>query len=41
MDAETNFLIQAALAAALFGAIFLLSRSSSRAEKELDPEERK
>lgn len=41
MDIETSFLIQTALAAALFASIFLLSRSNSRAERELDPEERK
>jgi len=40
MDTETNFLIQMLLAAALFASIFLLSRSNSRAESELDPKEK-
>lgn len=40
MNVETNFLIQMLLAAALFASIFLLSRSNSRAESELNPREK-
>lgn len=35
MEMNTNFLIQAVLAVALFVAIYFLSRASSEAEKKL------
>ena len=37
MEMKTNLLIQIILCAALFLSIFLLVRSNSEAEKELEP----
>lgn len=39
MEMETNLLIQTILCAVLFLSIFLLVRSNSEAEKELESEE--
>lgn len=41
MEMKTNLLIQIILCAALFLSIFLLSRSNSEAEKELESGKKK